>query len=87
MYGRSTPADGGYHISLLLAGAYGRGLAVDGTGDLYVTVGNTQVLQETLSDGRYTQSTVATAGCLSLQASPWITAGTSTSATSKATGC
>jgi hypothetical protein len=58
---KASPADGGYHMNLVLAGTYGRGLAVDGTGDLYVTVGSTQVLQETLSNGRYTQSTVATA--------------------------
>jgi streptogramin lyase len=57
---KATPADSGYHVSLLLAGAYGRGLAVDGIGDLYVTVGNTQVLHETLADGKFTQSTVAT---------------------------
>jgi hypothetical protein len=58
---KAAPEPGAYHISLVLAGAYGRGLAVDGVGDLYVTVGNTQVLQETLVEGRYTQSTVATA--------------------------
>jgi sugar lactone lactonase YvrE len=58
---KATPADGGYHTNLLLAGTYGPGLAVDGEGDLYVTVGSTQVLQERLSEGRYTQSTVATA--------------------------
>jgi hypothetical protein len=58
---KAAPAAGGYHINLALAGAYGRGLAVDGVGDLYVTVGNTQVLQEALVEGRYTQSTVATA--------------------------
>ena len=58
---KSTPAAGGYYTTRVLAGAYGRGLAVDGSGNLYVTVGSTQVLQETLSGGRYTQSTVATA--------------------------
>jgi streptogramin lyase len=58
---KATPAGGSYHATLLLPGTYGRGIAVDGVGDLYVTVGSTQVLQETLSEGRYTQSTVATA--------------------------
>jgi hypothetical protein len=58
---KSTPAAGGYQTYRVLAGTYGRGLAVDGAGNLYVTVGSTQVLQETLSGGRYTQSTVATA--------------------------
>ena len=58
---KAAPVDSGYHATLLLAGAYGRGLAVDGIGDLYVTVGNTQVLHETLSEGKFTQSTVATA--------------------------
>jgi hypothetical protein len=58
---KSTPAAGAYHTTRVLAGTYGRGLAVDGAGNLYVTVGSTQVLQETLSGGRYTQSTVATA--------------------------
>jgi hypothetical protein len=58
---KAAPADGAYHVSVLLAGAYGRGLAVDGIGDLYVTVGSTQVLHETLSEGKFTQSTVATA--------------------------
>jgi len=58
---KSTPANGGYQSKLVLAGYYGRGLAVDGAGDLYVTTGSTQVLQETPSEGRYTQSTVATA--------------------------
>jgi hypothetical protein len=58
---KSTPAAGGYHTTRVLAGTYGRGLAVDGDRNLYVTVGSTQVLQETLAGGRYTQSTVATA--------------------------
>ena len=58
---KSTPAAGGYHTTRVLAGTYGRNLAVDGDGNLYVTVGSTQVLQESLSGGKYTQSTVATA--------------------------
>lgn len=58
---KAAPADGGYQTKRALAGTYGRGIAVDGAGDLYVTVGNTQVLHETLSEGRYTQTTVATA--------------------------
>jgi streptogramin lyase len=58
---KSTPISGGYEANLALAGTYGRGLAVDGVGDLYVTVGNTQVLHEMRSEGRYIQSTLATA--------------------------
>ncbi len=58
---KSTPGTAGYQTYRVLAGTYGRGLAVDGAGNLYVTVGSTQVLQETVSRGRYTQSTVATA--------------------------
>jgi streptogramin lyase len=58
---KSTPSSGGYEANLALAGTYGRGLAVDGVGDLYVTVGNTQVLHEMRSEGRYIQSTLATA--------------------------
>ena len=58
---KSTPGAGGYQTYRVLAGTYGRGLAVDGAGNLYVTVGSTQVLQETILRGRYTQSTVATA--------------------------
>jgi hypothetical protein len=58
---KSTPTSGGYEANLALAGTYGRGLAVDGVGDLYVTVGNTQVLHEMRSEGRYIQSTLATA--------------------------
>jgi hypothetical protein len=46
---------------MALPGMYGRGLAVDGVGDLYVTVGNTQVLHEMRSETSYTQSTLATA--------------------------
>ena len=49
---KSTPAAGGYQTYRVLAGTYGRGLAVDGAGNLYVTVGSTQVLQETLSRGK-----------------------------------
>ncbi len=58
---KSTPTAGGYEAKLALAGTYGRGLAVDAVGDLYVTVGNTQVLHETRLEERYTQSTLATA--------------------------
>jgi streptogramin lyase len=58
---KSTPTPAGYEAKLALAGTYGRGLAVDGIGDLYVTVGNTQVLHETRSEERYIQSTLATA--------------------------
>jgi hypothetical protein len=58
---KATPSAAGYRLNIALPGSYGRGLAVDGAGDLYLTVGNTQVLQETLLDGKYTQSTVATA--------------------------
>jgi sugar lactone lactonase YvrE len=58
---KAEPTANGYQLTLALAGTYGRGLAVDGAGDLYVTVGDNQVLHETRSEGRYTQSTVATA--------------------------
>jgi streptogramin lyase len=57
---KATPRNGRYQAALALAGTYGRGLAVDGAGDLYVTVGSTQVLHETRSEGTYTQSTLAT---------------------------
>ena len=57
---KAAPAAGGYQLTIALAGTYGRGLAVDGAGDLYVTVGSIQVLHETRSEGKYTQSTVAT---------------------------
>jgi hypothetical protein len=58
---KSTPTTAGYEAKLALAGTYGRGLAVDGVGDLYVTVGNTQVLHERRLEERYIQSTLATA--------------------------
>jgi streptogramin lyase len=58
---KSTPTASGYQAKLALAGTYGRGLAVDGVGDLYVTVGNTQVLHETRLEEKYIQSTLATA--------------------------
>jgi streptogramin lyase len=58
---KSTPTPAGYEAKVALAGTYGRGLAVDSVGDLYVTVGNTQVLHETRSEERYIQSTLATA--------------------------
>jgi streptogramin lyase len=58
---KSSPTTSGYEAKLALAGTYGRGLAVDGVGDLYVTVGNTQVLHETRLEEKYTQSTLATA--------------------------
>ena len=57
---KATPRDGRYQAVLALAGTYGRGLAVDGAGDLYVTVGSTQVLHETRLEGKYIQSTLAT---------------------------
>jgi streptogramin lyase len=58
---KATPTTAGYQAKMALPGMYGRGLAVDGVGDLYVTVGNTQVLHEMRSETSYTQSTLATA--------------------------
>ena len=71
----------------MLPGALPYGLAVDGTGNVYIAdTGNGRVLKETLSAGNYIQSMIAYAACLPL-GSRWMEQATSISLIPAITVC